>query len=63
MTPAARIAAAAEVLDEIGTMGRAEPALKAWSRGNRYAGSKDRAAMVQLCLKPMSKRPWRKRLK
>ena len=45
MTPAARIAAAAEVLDEIGTMGRAEPALKAWSRGNRYAGSKDRAAI------------------
>lgn len=45
MTPAARIAAAIEVLDEIGDAGRAEAALKTWARGHRFAGSKDRAAI------------------
>lgn len=45
MTPAARIAAAIEVLDEILDGKPAEPALIAWSRGSRFAGSKDRAAV------------------
>lgn len=45
MTPAARIAAAIEVLDQILDGKPAEPALIAWSRGSRFAGSKDRAAV------------------
>jgi len=45
MTPAARIAAAAEVLDEIRGGVAAEPALTRWGRGHRFAGSKDRAAI------------------
>jgi len=45
MTPAARVAAAIEILDEIGPVGKAEQALKSWARNNRYAGSKDRAAI------------------
>ena len=47
MTPAARLQAAAEVLDRIAA-GRApaEEALKAWGRENRYAGSKDRRAIA-----------------
>ena len=45
MTPAARLQAAAEVLDRI-LAGRApEPALSGWARASRYAGSKDRAAV------------------
>lgn len=45
MTPAARVAAAIEVLDLImaGTPG--EKALTTWARSNRFAGSKDRAAI------------------
>ncbi len=45
MTPAARIAAAIEVLDAIGADTPAEKALTNWARGNRYAGAKDRAAL------------------
>ncbi|WP_238368656.1 RsmB/NOP family class I SAM-dependent RNA methyltransferase [Mesobacterium pallidum] len=45
MTPGARIAAAMEVLDEILDGTAAEPALKGWARGHRFAGSKDRAAI------------------
>ncbi|SIN93170.1 RsmB/NOP family class I SAM-dependent RNA methyltransferase [Vannielia litorea] len=45
MTPAARIAAAAEVLDAIATGLAAEQALSRWGRANRFAGSKDRAAI------------------
>ncbi len=45
MTPAARVAAAIEVLDRIGTGVPAEQALTNWARGNRYAGSGDRAAI------------------
>ncbi len=45
MTPAARIAAAIEVLDTYLAGTPAEKALLAWARGNRYAGSKDRAAV------------------
>ncbi len=45
MTPAARAAAAIDVLDEILTGEAAEKCLSRWGRGNRYAGSKDRAAV------------------
>lgn len=45
MTPAARAAAAIDVLDEILTGEPAEKCLSRWGRGNRYAGSKDRAAV------------------
>lgn len=45
MTPAARIAAAITVLDKIIDGDPAEKALSNWARGNRYAGSKDRAAV------------------
>ncbi len=45
MTPAARIAAAIEVLDRIVAGDAAERALTAWARGSRFAGSKDRAAI------------------
>ncbi len=43
MTPAARLAAAIEVLDQLAANGApAEGALKAWGRTHRYAGSGDR---------------------
>lgn len=45
MTPAARIAAAIEVLDRWLDGTAAEKALTGWARGARYAGSKDRAAV------------------
>ena len=45
MIPAARIAAAIEILDRILAGTAAEPALSGWARGNRYAGSGDRAAI------------------
>ncbi|MEM9349850.1 MAG: RsmB/NOP family class I SAM-dependent RNA methyltransferase [Pseudomonadota bacterium] len=45
MTPAARFAAAIEILDEIAGGRAPEPALLAWARGHRFAGSKDRAAI------------------
>lgn len=45
MTPAARVAAAIEVLDDIFGGEPAEKCLTRWARGNRYAGSKDRAAV------------------
>jgi len=45
MTPAARVAAAIEVLDRVLTGVAAEPALTQWARANRYAGSGDRAAI------------------
>lgn len=49
MTPAARISAAIEVLDDI--IGRRRPAsdaLKDWGLSRRFAGSKDRAAIASL---------------
>lgn len=49
MTPAARISAAIEVLDDI--IGRRRPAadaLKDWGLSRRFAGSKDRAAIATL---------------
>ncbi|PLS20522.1 RsmB/NOP family class I SAM-dependent RNA methyltransferase [Neptunicoccus cionae] len=45
MTPAARYAAAIEVLDGFLTGEPAEKLLSNWARRNRYAGSKDRAAV------------------
>ncbi|SLN14798.1 RsmB/NOP family class I SAM-dependent RNA methyltransferase [Pseudooctadecabacter jejudonensis] len=45
MTPAARVAAAIEILDDVLSGQSAEAALKTWGRSNRYAGSKDRAAV------------------
>ncbi|APZ54840.1 RsmB/NOP family class I SAM-dependent RNA methyltransferase [Salipiger abyssi] len=45
MTPAARIAAAAGILDEIAGGRAAEQALLRWARASRFAGSKDRAAV------------------
>jgi 16S rRNA (cytosine967-C5)-methyltransferase len=49
MTPAARLSAAMEVLDDIETRRRpAADALKDWGLARRYAGSKDRAAVASL---------------
>lgn len=45
MTPAAHIAAAAEILDDILDGAPAEKALTGWARRSRFAGSKDRAAI------------------
>ena len=45
MTPAARIAAAIELLDAILAGAPAERALTNWGRANRFAGSGDRAAV------------------
>lgn len=45
MTPAARVAAAIEVLDRILAGAPAEVALTGWGRVNRFAGSGDRAAI------------------
>lgn len=45
MTPAARVQAAIEVLDQILGGQPAEKALTGWARSSRYAGSKDRAAV------------------
>ena len=45
MTPAARVAAAIEILDDILAGAAAEKALTGWGRAHRFAGSKDRAAI------------------
>lgn len=45
MTPAARFGAAIDVLDKIVQGASAEQTLTTWARQNRYAGSKDRAAV------------------
>ncbi|MCV2881244.1 RsmB/NOP family class I SAM-dependent RNA methyltransferase [Actibacterium sp. XHP0104] len=45
MTPAARISAAIEVLDGVLAGDAAEKLLTTWGRQNRFAGSKDRAAI------------------
>ena len=45
MTPAARYAAAIDVMDRWAEGQPAEVALTRWARGARYAGSKDRAAV------------------
>lgn len=48
MTPAARVQAAIEILDEILAGAPAERTLTRWARRSRYAGSKDRAALRDL---------------
>ncbi|WP_415182959.1 RsmB/NOP family class I SAM-dependent RNA methyltransferase [Phaeovulum sp.] len=48
MTPAARIAAACEILDRVLAGASAEATLTNWARGNRFAGSGDRAAIRDL---------------
>lgn len=48
MTPAARIAIAAELLDAVLEGTAAEKALTTWARKSRYAGSGDRAAVRDL---------------
>ncbi|RZJ90076.1 MAG: RsmB/NOP family class I SAM-dependent RNA methyltransferase, partial [Brevundimonas sp.] len=57
MTPAARLAAAASVLDSI-AQGRqpAEAVMKAWGTANRYAGSKDRRAIADRVYKVLRAR-------
>ncbi|WP_300019108.1 RsmB/NOP family class I SAM-dependent RNA methyltransferase [uncultured Roseobacter sp.] len=45
MTPAARISAAIDLMDVIQAGALADRALTDWGRRNRYAGSKDRAAI------------------
>ena len=57
MTPAARLAAAASVLDSI-AQGRhpAETVLKAWGQANRYAGSRDRKAIADRVYKVLRAR-------
>jgi len=62
LTPAARLAAAAEVLDRIAA-GRApaEAVLKSWGAANRYAGGKDRRAIaerVYACLRHQGRLAW-----
>lgn len=48
MTPAARVAAAMGVLDQISASNPAEKALTNWGRASRFAGSGDRAALRDL---------------
>jgi 16S rRNA (cytosine967-C5)-methyltransferase len=57
VTPAARLAAAASILDSI-AQGRqpAEAVLKAWGAQNRYAGSKDRRAIADRVYKVLRAR-------
>ncbi len=45
MTPAARVAAAIDILDAVFAGDAAEKALSGWGRSHRFAGSKDRAAI------------------
>ncbi|HHB80631.1 MAG TPA: RsmB/NOP family class I SAM-dependent RNA methyltransferase [Aliiroseovarius sp.] len=56
MTPAARIAAAIEVLDTIASGTPAEKVLTTWARKNRYAGAKDRAALRDLVFEALRNR-------
>ena len=48
MTPAARLAAAIEVIDQVAVVrAGADEVLKAWGRAHRFAGSKDRKAIAE----------------
>ena len=62
MTPAARLQAAAEILDQLaGARLTAEAVLKNWGQANRYAGSKDRRAIadrVYRCLRAKQRLLW-----
>jgi 16S rRNA (cytosine967-C5)-methyltransferase len=56
VTPAARVAAAAAVLDRIADGAAAEKALTNWARGSRFAGSGDRAAVRDLVFGALRRR-------
>lgn len=56
MTPAARLSAAIEVLDRILNGLPAEPALTAWGRANRFAGSGDRHAIRDLVFEALRRK-------
>src|SRR5262245_58775738 len=57
MTPAARISAAIEVIDDIATRRRpAADALKDWGLAHRFAGSGDRAAIAGLVYDTLRRR-------
>ena len=57
MTPTARLAAAASILDSIAQSRQpAEVVLKAWGQQNRYAGSKDRRAIADRVYKVLRAR-------
>ncbi|MEX5728840.1 16S rRNA (cytosine967-C5)-methyltransferase [Rhodovulum iodosum] len=56
MTPAARIAAAAELLDAILAGAPAEQILTRWARASRFAGSKDRLAVRDLVFEALRRR-------
>jgi 16S rRNA (cytosine967-C5)-methyltransferase len=56
MTPPARLAAAAAILDRILAGTPAERALTNWARGARYAGSGDRAAVRDLVYDALRRR-------
>lgn len=62
MTPAARLQAAADILDQLsGTRATAEAVLKSWGQTHRYAGSKDRRAIadrVYRCLRARQRLLW-----
>jgi len=62
LTPAARLQAAADILDQLaGTRLTAEAVLKQWGQSNRYAGSKDRRAIadrVYRCLRARTRLLW-----
>ncbi len=56
MTPAARISAAIDLMDRIQAGELADRALADWGRKNRYAGSKDRAAIGDIVYDVLRKR-------
>ncbi|MEM9429387.1 MAG: RsmB/NOP family class I SAM-dependent RNA methyltransferase [Pseudomonadota bacterium] len=56
MTPAARVAAAITILDEIVAGHPAERCLTAWARASRFAGSRDRAAVRDLVFDALRRR-------
>lgn len=57
MTPGARLQSAIEILNDIFQMKRpADRIMDTWSRSNRYAGSKDRAAVSGLVFRVLRRR-------
>jgi 16S rRNA (cytosine967-C5)-methyltransferase len=56
MTPEARIAAAIDILEDILGGEAAERSLTSWGRGNRFAGSGDRAAIRDLVFDALRRR-------
>lgn len=62
MTPAARLQAAAELLEQIAaTRAPADNVLRSWAQKHRYAGAKDRRAIadrVYLCLRARPRLAW-----